>query len=508
VETQTHTRMTEVAVPLSVSSLEDYRKFLKIKALPQYRFVGHTAYVPAEYAARLGANAEAGIDIPYEPRPFLYDYQRDIAALAIRKRKFAAFAQCGLGKSNIFFEFARHVDKCLPPQRAILIVSPLMVVDQTIAESRRFYGDELPWEYVAAKDLPAWLHNGGRFGITNYEAMRSDLEQGRLGCLIIDESSALKSHYGKWGTTILRLGRGLAWKFCATGTPAPNDRIEYANHAVFLDAFPNVNSFLARFFVNRGQTQNRWELKAHAVGPFYRALSHWCIFLENPSVYGWKDHATDIPPIHIHIHEVCLTEQQRGLIQNATGQLLVANVGGIGKRAELSGISKGQYKGRVIDTNKYTYIHALVDSWPDESTLIWCLYNEEQKRMEKEFPEAASIAGNTPLETRKRLLREFQAGTRKVMISKARVLGFGLNLQVATRQIFSGLVDSYESFFQAVKRSNRIGSTLPLNVHIPVTEAEWPMVETVLRKAHRVQQDSDEQEKIFRENLSQEIRSA
>jgi SNF2 family DNA or RNA helicase len=87
-----------------------------------------------------------------------------------------------------------------------------------------------------------------------------------------------------------------------------------------------------------------------------------------------------------------------------------------------------------------------------------------------------------------------------VLISKSKILGFGLNLQIATRQVFSGLQDSYESFYQAVKRSNRIGSTRPLNVHIPITDVERPMVESVLRKSGRVQRDTEEQERIFKES--------
>jgi hypothetical protein len=78
-------------------------------------------------------------------------------------------------------------------------------------------------------------------------------------------------------------------------------------------------------------------------------------------------------------------------------------------------------------------------------------------------------------------------------------LGFGLNLQVATRQIFSGLQDSYEEYWQAIKRSNRVHSTEQLDVHIPVTEIERPMIETVLRKAAMVEQDTREQERIFKQ---------
>jgi SNF2 family DNA or RNA helicase len=75
-----------------------------------------------------------------------------------------------------------------------------------------------------------------------------------------------------------------------------------------------------------------------------------------------------------------------------------------------------------------------------------------------------------------------------------------LNLQIATRHVFSGLQDSYEEYWQCIKRSNRIGSDRELNVHIPVTELEEPMIANVLRKARRVQQDTEEQERIFRKN--------
>jgi hypothetical protein len=140
--------------------------------------------------------------------------------------------------------------------------------------------------------LASWTQTtNGEIGITNYDALDEDVDTGSLGALILDESSMLKSHYGKWGQDCIRIGRGLDWKLCLTGTPAPNDRIEYANHAVFLDHYPTVNSFLARFFVNRGKTDERWELKPHALRPFYEALSHWCIFVSNPAVYGWKDNS-------------------------------------------------------------------------------------------------------------------------------------------------------------------------------------------------------------------------
>jgi superfamily II DNA or RNA helicase len=473
------------------NTLESYQRFMQIKQLPRYEIRGSVATVPDEYLARLGLEADQPEPVAYQPLAGMFDYQRAIVQTAIEKQKYAIFADCGLGKTLMLLEFARHVYEV--QQKPVLIVSPLMVVSQTLAEAARFYGDSLPLEQITAKGLSEWLTTGGRkIGIANYDALKDSTPDGDLGGLILDESSMLKSHYGKWGQVCLRLGSGIPWKLALTGTPAPNDRIEYANHAVFLDAFPSVNAFLARFFINRGQTMERWEIKPHALRPFYRALSHWCIFLTDPATYGWQDNVHSIPPIYVHIEDVRLSDEQEKAVQRETGQLFVTELGGITTRAKLSKLAK------CGSSTKPRHIADMVAQWPDESTIIWCRYNDEQRAIENVLPDAASIDGATPLAKREQIVEDFKAGRVRVLITKPKILGFGLNLQVCTRQIFSGLQDSYEEYYQAVKRSNRIGSTRPLNVHIPVSDVERPMVENVLRKARRVEADTREQEEMFR----------
>jgi superfamily II DNA or RNA helicase len=483
---------------LDTSSVEDYRRFLAIKALPRYSIQGHMATFPDEYADRIGMATEETADTaPYTPPAWMFDYQRAVTTTAIEKRKYCLFIDCGYGKTAIFLEFARHVREQLPTSKRILIVSPLMVIPQTMAEAATFFPG-MKIERVVAKDLPGWMHGTGGIGITNYDAITDDITQGNLGCLILDESSMMKSAYGKWATKLLEISKGIGWKLAATGTPAPNDRIEYANHAVFMDAFPNVNSFLARFFINRGQTSERWALKPHALNPFYRALSHWCIFMTNPATYGWTDNAETIPPIHIHEHNVPMTDEQQQLAFAGSGNLFAHNIGGITSRSVLSQIAKGSYKGTRIATYKPAYIADLVASWPNESTIIWCRFNAEQKILEEALPDAVSISGSTPDEERQTSIRRFKDGMVRTIITKPKILGFGLNLQIATRQIFSACDDSYEEFYQAVKRSNRVGSTQPLNVHLPVTDIERIQMENVLRKSRMVQHDTEVQERLFK----------
>jgi len=481
---------------IDTGNIEHYRTFLKIRQLPQYRFRGDFADVPDRYADQLSGMRTAAEPSAWTPPKWMFDYQQDITAIAIKRKRFAVFADCGLGKTPILLAFAQHATQTTG--RPVLIVSPMMVCGQTMREAEKFWpGYKIA--RVKAADMAEWLRTGEGVGIANYEAIVEGLDARRLGGLVLDESSMLKSHYGAWGTRLIEMGRGIEYKLCTTGTPAPNDRIEYANHAVFLDSVPTVNSFLARYFVNRGETSERWELKPHALRPFYRSLSDWCIFLTDPSTYGWKGNGKKSPPIEVHIHDVPLTKEQREAIIGDTGMLLATNPGGIVRRTRLAQIAKGTLDGEAITTNKPGFIRDLVASWPNESTIIWCKYNAEQDRVAAMFPGCANIAGDTPEDERIRLVEEFQAGRIRVLISKPKILGFGLNLQVATRHVFSALEDSYESFYQAVKRSNRIGSTQPLNVHIPITEVERPLIETVLDKRDRVNSDCAEQEQLFKE---------
>lgn len=485
-------------IVLNPSSVASYRTFLQIKKLPAWNIRGRLATFPDEYADRLGM-APVVARSHYEPEPWLFDYQADITRLAVEKQKYAVFADCGLGKSLVILSYARHVRSLLRIDRRILILTPPMVVPQLIAEAKRFWGDAPPIGVVKASGLQAWLNGHGdtTVGISNYEALKQDTEPGQLGALILDESGVLKSHYGNYAGICLKLGRGLDWKLCATGTPAPNDRIEYANHAVFLDRFPTVNAFLAKYFVNRGQTGERWELKPHALLPFYRSLSDWCIFLSDPTVYGWKDNSGLIPPIHVHIHEVPMTAEQKHWVQTELGTLVAVRAGGITKRAAYGQVAKGFWKGKRYATNKPQFIADLISQWRDqESTLVWCLYDQEQDMVSAAVG-GESMCGKTPMKSRMAMIERFKNRESDTLTSKPKILGFGLNLQVATRQVFSGLQDSYEAYYQCVKRSNRIGSTRPLNVHIPVTEIEEPMVENVLRKARRVEADTQEQEQLF-----------
>ena len=80
------------------------------------------------------------------------------------------------------------------------------------------------------------------------------------------------------------------------------------------------------------------------------------------------------------------------------------------------------------------------------------------------------------------------AGEIRVLVSKPSIAGFGLNLQHAADQVFVGMGDSYESYYQAIRRSWRFGQTKPVDVHIVTSDLEADVVANVRAKERNANQ--------------------
>ena len=74
------------------------------------------------------------------------------------------------------------------------------------------------------------------------------------------------------------------------------------------------------------------------------------------------------------------------------------------------------------------------------------------------------------------------AGERPVMISKPSIMGWGINAQHCHNMAFVGVTDSYEAYYQAVRRCWRFGQTKPVNVHVIASESEGSVVANIKRK--------------------------
>lgn len=287
--------------------LEEYQDLLSIRRLPEWRFVtDDTIETDAAHLHMIGVDDNA------EPIEWpgisghLFDYQRWVLERALELERFAAFLTTGLGKTAIQLEWARLIHEVTGGR--VLIVAPLNIVPQTFDEHRKFYRGGWPLhdlrETVA---LERWVASGDGVGITNYEKIDNIADPLPVIGVVLDESSILKNSNGKRRAALVRAFKGVRFKLACSATPAPNDRIEYAEHAYWLEVVRSTREFLAAFFVNR---DGDWVLKRHGLTAFYRHLAAWSVFMLDPAAYRFHDVDTSLPPLNVDYPPVTLTDEQ------------------------------------------------------------------------------------------------------------------------------------------------------------------------------------------------------
>lgn len=384
----------------------------------------------------------------------LFPFQRDFVRWALRKGRSAIFADTGLGKTLMQIEWARMVGG------RVLIVSPLAVAEQTVAEGEKI-GVRV---HYARKGEDA----GPGVTITNYE-MTEHFRDIEWNGIVLDESSILKGLSGKTRIRMTDQFKTTPFRLCCTATPAPNDIAEIANHAEFLGIMRRVD-MLSSFFVHDNGGKNPSEskgyrLKGHAKEQFYRWLASWGMFIKRPSDLGYSDDGFILPPLNIHEHAV-------GAEYVREGELFFTGLKGISDR---SNVRKATVVARVEETAR------IVNESP-EQWIVWCGLNEESRMATAAIGGAVEVEGSDSFDTKIDAIRRFVAGDIRVLVTKPKIAGFGMNFQNCHKMAFLGLSDSWEAYYQAIRRCYRFGQESAVDVHIIVSEIERGIVKNVNRK--------------------------
>lgn len=405
--------------------------------------------------------SENGISVrANELPPILYDWQKELVRFALRKGRAALFCDCGLGKTFMQVAWANALD--VPT----LILAPLCVAEQTVAEAAKL---DIDVRY-ARDQHEADRH---RIVITNYERLEK-FEPSRFSAVVLDESSILKAFDGETRNALIRAFARTPYRLCCTATPSPNDITELANHAEFLGLMTRPE-FLATWFIRIGEghrttTHHGWRMKKHAVDPFYRWLASWAVAIRSPRDLGYDDTAFQLPPLTI-VPEI--------LQSSATG--------GDSLFPELSakGIQGRIAARRTSLTDRIDAVSRLTSQRGQHGRcqwLLWCGLNEESDALAEAVPESVAVSGTDSYGEKVGAVQAFVRGDVRVLISKLKILGFGMNFQHCHHMAFVGLSDSYESYYQGIRRCWRFGQREPVNVHIVISEAERQVVENVRRK--------------------------
>lgn len=392
----------------------------------------------------------------------LFPFQRDLTVWALRKGRAAIFADTGLGKTFMQIEWARL------SRKKTIIIAPLSVAKQTVNEAIKI-GIDI--KYIRGQND---IERADIY-ITNYE-MIDKLDPCYFGAVVLDESSILKGLTGKTRKRLTEMFANTPFRLCCTATPAPNDIAEIANHAEFLGIMQRAD-MLSTFFVH---DDTGWRLRGHAEKAFFRWMASWGMSIKKPSDLGYSDDGFILPKLKVNPLFVSVDYKPEGT-------LFFMKLGGISERLK---IRKNTIERRVM---------AVADkvNMSTEQWIVWCGLNEESTRLKLSISDSVEVKGGDSLEYKIKALDEFQSGKIRVLVTKPRIAGFGMNFQNCHNMAFVGLSDSWESYYQAIRRCYRFGQKNPVNVHIVLADIEEDVYRNIQKK--------ERQANIMAENLIKNI---
>lgn len=405
-------------------------------------------------ASKLSLVQPSGITGPVSLPGSLFPHQDALVRWALKRGRAAIFADTGLGKMRMELVWADAVTK--HTKRPVMIHTPLAVAQQLAREGRQI-GIEVN-VCLSGADVREGIN------VINYERLHR-INPGDFAGVVLDESSCIKHAESKAFKALTEAYRHTPFKLPATATPAPNDWTELGTHAEFLGICTEAE-MLAEYFVHDGGDTSVWRLKGHARAAFWRWVSSWGAMIRKPSDLGFDDGAYNLPPLNLHEHLV-------GTEMPLNGALFAMEAQTLSERREARKLS---LEDRVAACAQR------VNAEHQEPWVVWCDLNAEGDALTKAIDGAVQIAGSDALEVKEQRLDDFAAGRIRVLVSKPSICGWGLNWQHVKRMAFVGVTDSYEAYYQAVRRCWRFGQTKPVDVHLFSSKAEGSVIANLRRK--------------------------
>ena len=421
---------------------------------------------------------EAGFDVEASDIPWqLRDFQRDTVAWACRRGRAAIFAGSGLGKTLMQLAWAHLVME--RTDKPVLVVAPLCVAQQTIREGQKF-GIEA--EYIRE---PKFCNS--RIHVINYEMLKHFNPDNYAG-IVLDESSILKGMDGKMRRYITDFASTIPYRLSCTATPSPNDFMELGTQSEFLGIMTQVE-MLAMFFIHDGSDTSKWRLKGHGRAKFWQWLATWSVVIRNPGDLGYSSEGYDLPELIYHNHVVETGENDGLFVKIAQG---------------LQDRNTARRESVDLRVDKAAEIANSIDG----ACIVWCHLNDESQKLETQIVDGVQIFGAMKPEIKEGLITCFTEGEILKLITKPKIAGFGLNWQHCNHMIFVGLSDSWESFYQAVRRCWRFGQDKPVHVHIVTADTEGAVLENIRRKQQLNDEMSKEMAAVMRDLTVAEIKGA
>lgn len=290
--------------------------------------------------------------------------------------------------------------------------------------------------------------------ITNYERLHL-FNPSDFGGIVCDESSILKSYSGSTRQAVTDFCKSIPYRLLATATAAPNDYMELGTSAEALGVCRRTE-MLATYFIHDSSDTGKWRLKKHAEKiAFWQWVCSWARAVRKPSDLGFSNEGYDLPELAMHQH---IVGQERDLA---------------------IGLSAQRQERKDTINERVQQVAQLCNH--DEPSLCFCHLNIEGDMIEDAISGAVQVSGSDKEGVKEEKFRAFINGQIRVLVTKPRIAGFGLNFQHCAHQTYFPS-HSYEELYQSVRRSWRFGQTRPVDIDVVTSYGEANVVANLQRK--------------------------
>lgn len=445
---------------------QDYNDFLKAKI-------------------KLSENQGFSVDMS-EINPLLKPHNRIMVKWMVEGGRRACFASFGLHKTVTQLETLRIILSKIGHGKA-LIVCPLSVRQEFVEDSKNI----LKWD-VAPKFIrrPEEIDGDGIY-MTNYESVRDGkLDPALFEAVSLDEASVLRGMGGtKTFREFMRLFTGdggpmgnrygaerVKYRFVATATPSPNDFIELLAYADFLGVM-DISQAKTRFFKRDSTKADHLTIQPHREEEFWLWVSSWALFIQKPSDITMcedDDNGYILPELDIHWHEL-ETDVNRPMIDRRGQYVMFPDLS--------MGLADSAREKRESLPQRIVKMNSLLSENPGKHVVIWHDLESERKAIEKSVPNAKSIFGSQPYETREQNILDFSYGRIPVLAAKPVIAGSGCNFQrYCSWAIYLGIGFKFNDFIQSIHRLQRFLQKETVRVDLIYTDREIEVRKILERK--------------------------
>jgi len=260
-------------------------------------------------------------------------------------------------------------------------------------------------------------------------------------CIVLDESPFIKNYQSKVSKFYTENFRTVNRRIIMTGTPAPENELEYFQQLYFLD--PGILGckswweFRSRYFTNAIESERLWFISKRGRQFLGKQLAKHCFFLKRQDfdLGGIKQYETRKFELPENVRKI-YDKVEKDFILAIPEEKPVLTKWCIQQFLWLRSLCSGSVQNKVLHKEKVNALLELLQGeLAGQQVIIWCAYTAELIWLSESL-NVNPVYGKVDIHERERLRLKFQRGESRYFLAQPSCFKHGTDLSAATTMVY------------------------------------------------------------------------